>query len=165
MSIAAFYRNWLPFVITYGTFVEGDFVTVVTPPVFVKGNIQPFKSGTLLTLSEVGIAFKNYRTLYLRNLPPMPELPEGASTVKAYVWLEGNTIIGAPKGWYVVTSSKDYTLAGRAPKHYEMTALFSASDQPPDTGEPTPLPSLVDEFESIVSELHILTPIVLEVLT
>lgn len=45
-----------------------------------------------------------------------------------------------------------------------MTGLYSASDQPEGIGEPTPLPELVDEFEAIVSELHILTPLILEVL-
>lgn len=164
MSIAAFYRSWLPFVVSYGTYVEGSWVTVTSSPFFVKGNIQPFKSGTMLTLAEAGVAYKNNRTIYLRNLPVLPNLPPDAQAVKAYVWIDGNTVLGESKGWFVVTTSKDYTKAGRAVKHYEMTGLYSASDQPEGIGEPTPLPELVDEFEAIVSELHILTPLILEVL-
>ena len=163
MSIAAFYRSWLPFVVSYGTYVEGVFVTVTSAPFFVKGNIQPFKSGTMLTLEEAGIAYKNRRTIYLRNLPELPTLPPNAQAVKTYVWIDGNTVLGEAKGWFVVTTSKDYTKAGRAIKHYEMTGLYTATDQPRGIGEPTPLPELVDEFELIVSELHILTPFVLEV--
>lgn len=164
MSIAAFYRSWLPFVVSYGTYVEGEFTTVTSPPFFVKGNIQPFKSGAMLTLEEAGIAYKNNRTIYLRNLPELPTLPPDAQSVKTYVWIDGNTLIGEAKGWFVVTTSKDYTKAGRAIKHYEMTGLYSAKDQPQGIGEPTPLPGLVDEFELIVSELHILTPLLLEVI-
>lgn len=164
MSIAAFYRSWLPFVVSYGTYVAGEFVTVTSPPFFVKGNIQPFKSGTMLTLAEAGVAYKNNRTIYLRNLPVLPSIPADAQAVKAYVWIDGNTVLGESKGWFVVTTSKDYTKAGRAVKHYEMTGLYTATDQPEGIGEPTPLPELVDEFESIVSELHILTPILIEVL-
>lgn len=164
MSIAAFYRSWLPFVVSYGTYIEGVWTEVTSPPFFVKGNIQPFKSGAMLTLAEAGIAYKNNRTLYLRKLPELPTLPLDADAVKTYVWIDGNTLLGEAKGWFVVTTSKDYTKANRAVKHYEMTALYASDDQPDGVGEPTPLPELVDEFELIVNELHILTPLVLEVI-
>ena len=43
MSIAAFYRTWIPFVTTYTYLSEGSPVFVTTEPYFIKGNIQPFK--------------------------------------------------------------------------------------------------------------------------
>lgn len=169
MSIAAFYRNWVPFVTTYGYYVEGDFVTFTTDPFFVKGNIQPFKNGTLFTLEQYGTVYKNYRTLYLKDLPQFGNLPPQATQIKTYAYIEGNTQVGFTQGWYVITAAKDYTLAGRAPKHYEFDALYTATDQPgPEgnpLGKPIPFPTLVDNFEAVIRELHQLTPIVIEELT
>lgn len=169
MSIAAFYRSWVPFVTTYGYYSEGDFITVTTDPYFVKGNIQPFKQGTLFNLADYGSSYKNYRTLFLRKLPQYIDLPAGAQQVKTYAWISGNSQVGQQEGWYVVIASKDYTKAGRAPKHYEFDALYTATDQPgPEgspLGEPVPFPELVDRFEAVIRELHTLTPIVIEELT
>lgn len=169
MSIAAFYRTWIPFVTTYGMYVGGNFVTFTTSPYFVKGNIQPFKQGTMFTLADYGSSYKNYRTMFLRKLPIFEDLPEGAQQVKTYAWITGDTQIGQQQGWYVVIASKDYTKAGRAPKHYEFDALYTSTDQPgPEgspLGEPVPMPELVDAFEAVIRELHELTPIVIEELT
>lgn len=166
MSIAAFYRNWVPFVTTYGHYVAGDFVTVTTSPIFVKGNIQPFKQGTLFDLETYGSSYKNYRTLYLRHLPIYPDLPSDAQQVKTYAWITGNSQAGVQEGWYVIIVSKDYTQAGRAPKHYVFDCIYTTTDQPgPEgspLGEPVPMPELVDRFEAVIRELHELTPIVLE---
>lgn len=169
MSIAAFYRTWIPFVTTYGMYVDGSFVTFTTSPYFVKGNIQPFKQGTMFTLADYGSSYKNYRTMFLRKLPIFEDLPEGAQQVKTYAWIIGESQIGQVQGWYVVIASKDYTKAGRAPKHYEFDALYTSTDQPgPEgspLGEPVPMPELVDAFEAVIRELHELTPIVIEELT
>lgn len=169
MSIAAFYRNWVPFVTTYGYYVDGDFQEFLTEPFFVKGNIQPFKQGTLFSLADYGTSYKNYRTLYLRDLPAYGDLPPQATQVKTYAWIEGNSQVGQQRGWYVVIASKDYTKAGRAPKHFEFDALYTATDQPGGDvnplGEPVPMPDIVDAFEAVVRELHQLTPIVIEELT
>lgn len=169
MSIAAFYRNWVPFVTTYGYLVDGDFVTFTTEPYFVKGNIQPFKQGTMFTLADYGSSYKNYRTLYLRNTPKYQDLPPQADQVKTYAWISGDTQVGQQEGWYVIIASKDWTKAGRAPKHYEFDCLYTRTDQPgPEEsplGEPVPFPDLVDAFEAVIRELHTLTPIVIEELT
>ena len=172
MSIAAFYRTWIPFVTTYTYNSEGSPVFVTTEPYFIKGNIQPFKQGTMFTLADYGSSYKNYRTMFLRKLPILtrPEgLPPSAVAQKTYAWITGNTQIGQQQGWYVVIASKDYTKAGRAPKHYEFDALYTATDQPgPEgspLGEPVPMPELVDAFEAVIRELHELTPIVIEELT
>lgn len=161
MSIAAFYRNWVPFVTTYGRYVSGVFVTFTTKPYFVKGNIQPFKQGTLFNLADYGSSYKNYRTLYLRKLPIYADLPTDAAQVKTYAWISGDSQAGQQGGWYVVITSKDWTKAGRAPKHYEFDALYTASDQPKSEGsplgEPVPFPDLVDQFEAVIRELHQLT--------
>lgn len=162
MSIAAFYRNWVPFVTTYGHYVDGDFITVTTAPYFVKGNIQPFKQGTMFTLDQFSTSYKNYRTLFLRHAPVYPDLPSDAEQVKTYAYIEGKTQVGDANGWYVIIANKDYTKAGRAPKHYEYYGLYTTTDQPEGVGVPTPMPELVDSFEAVVRELHILTPIVIE---
>ena len=163
MSIAAFYRNWVPFVTTYGMYVDGRFVTFTTAPYFVKGNIQPFKQGTMFTLADYGSSYKNYRTLFLKNPPIYNDLPAGAEQVKTFAYIEGNTQVGSVNGWYTIIASKDYTTAGRAPKHFEYDCLFV----PTTPGEtpippPVPMPDLVDRFEAVIRELHELTPLVIE---
>lgn len=162
MSIAAFYRDWVPFVTSYGHYVDGDFVEVITDPYFVKGNIQPFKQGTMFTLDQFMTSYKNYRTLYLRHEPVYADLPSDAQQVKTYAYITGNTQVGDVNGWYVIIASKDYTKAGRAPKHYEYSALYTTTDQPAGVGEPTPMADLVDSFEAVIRELHELTPLVIE---
>lgn len=163
MSIAAFYRNWVPFVTTYGYYVDGDWVAFTTAPYFVKGNIQPFKQGTMFSLEQYGTSYKNYRTLFLRHAPLYNDLPPQAEQVQTFAYIEGNTQVGSVSGWYTIIASKDYTTAGRAPKHFEYDCLYT----PPTPGEtpippPVPMPELVDMFEAVIRELHILTPLVIE---
>lgn len=166
MSIAAFYRDWVPFVTSYGYYVDGRFETFVTQPYFVKGNIQPFKTGTMFSLSEFASSYKNYRTLYLRQPPVYADLPPQATQVQTFAYITGNTQVGEVQGWYLIIASKDYTRAGRAPKHYEYSALYSGGT-PGDDPIPPPvlMPDLVDAFEAVIRELHELTPIVIEELT
>ena len=166
MSIAAFYRNWVPFVTRYGYYSGGDFISVITQPYFIKGNIQPFKQGTMFTLDQFATSYKNYRTLYLRNAPDFPDLPPEATQVETFAYIEGNTQVGSAAGWYTVIASKDYTQAGRAPKHYQYDCLF-VTTTPGETPipPPVPMPDLVDAFEAVIRELHELTPIVIEELT
>lgn len=168
MSIAAFYRNWVPFVTTYSYYDDdtGENVIVTTEPYFVKGNIQPFKQGTMFSLAEYGTSYKNYRTLYLKKTPVYIDLPPDVSQLKTYAWVSGDSQVGQQQGWYVIIASKDFTKAGRAPKHYVFDCIYTATDQPgPEgspLGEPVPFPELVDSFEAVIRELHELTPLVIE---
>lgn len=161
MSIAAFYRNWLPFTKRYTYYDEGLAAQGFLPCVFVKGNVQPWKQGLITDLTQVGIIYKDYKTIYVKNEPvfDMSGLPAGAT-------LEENPIVFWDGKWFDVQGNQDWTTAGRAPKHYKYLAIrrtIGPGDDP--IPEPTPLPELVNAFELIVSELHQLTPIVIEGLT
>ena len=69
MSIAAFYRTYVPFVRTYSYYSEGNNVEVQTPPTWVKINLQPFKQGVQLDAAATGNIYKNWKTAYVRAIP------------------------------------------------------------------------------------------------
>ena len=158
MSIAAFYRNWLPFTQRYSYYKEGDPAVGFLPYVFVKGNVQPWKQGLVSDLTQVGIIYRDYKTIYVKNKPEfdLSGLPPDAV-------LEENPIVFWDGYWFNVQGNQDWTTAGRAPKHYKYLAIrrtIGPGDEP--IPEPTPIPELVSSFELIVSELNLLTPIVIE---
>lgn len=161
MSIAAFYRNWFPFTQRYTYFDEGDVVEGFLPFVYVKGNVQPWKQGLITDITEVGTVYKDYKTLYLKKEPvfDFSGVPVGAT-------LEENPIVYIDGNWFNVNGNQDWTTPGRAPKHHKYLCIrrtIGPGDNPLPT--PTPLPELVDSFERIVSELHQLTPIVIQGIT
>lgn len=161
MSIAALYRNWLPFTQRYTYFDGGESVEGFLPLVYIKGNVQPWKQGLLGSLTEVGTIYKDYKTLYIKKEPvfDFSGVPVGAT-------LDENPIVYWDGKWFNVQGNQDWTTAGRAPKHFKYLAIrrtVGPGDDPiPD---PTPLPELVEAFELVVSELHILTPIVINAIT
>jgi hypothetical protein len=161
MSIAAFYRNWFPFTQRYTYFDEGDLVEGFLPLVYVKGNIQPWKQGLIGTLTETGVIYKDYKSLYLKNFPVFDTsgVPVGAT-------LDENPVVYWDGKWFDVNGNQDWTSPGRAPKHHKLLCIrrpVGPGDDPiPD---PTPIPELVDAFELIVSELHQLTPLVIQGIT
>lgn len=158
MSIAAFYRNWFPFTQRYTYFDEGEAAEGFLPFVYVKGNEQPWKSGLISDLTEIGTIYKDYRTLYVKQAPTFDY-----SSVPVDAVLEENPIVYVGGSWFNVQGAQDWTKAGRAPKHYKYLCIrrtISPGEDP--IPEPIPLPELVDSFELIVSELHLLTPIVIE---
>ena len=69
MSIAAFYRNYVPFVQAYSYNQSGRPVEVQTPPTWVKVNVQPYKQGLQFDLTQTGIIFSNWKTVYARTIP------------------------------------------------------------------------------------------------
>lgn len=155
MSIPAFYRTWVPVVPRYTYNFEGDTVEVFGPTVYYKGNIQPWKSGLNLDITQVGIVFSDFLRFYSKQKVTF-ERPVGVPDSAALVWwfwFKGR--------WYNTQGEQDWSVAGRAPKHFQYLGKFNSGDQPA-VGEPTPFPELVDAFALIVSELHQLTPLVIQ---
>lgn len=159
MSIAAFYRTWVPVVPRYTYFQDGDSVEVFGPTVYFKGNIQPWKSGLNLDISQVGIVFSDFLRFYSKQkvtfVTPPEVNPDPGVTVAVvwWFWFKGR--------WYNTQGEQDWSVAGRAPKHFQYLGKFTSNDQP-EVGEPTPFPELVDAFALVVSELHQLTPLVIQ---
>ena len=155
MSIAAFYRTWVPVVPRYTYFSEGDDVTTYGPTVYFKGNIQPWKSGLNLDITQVGIVFSDFLRFYSKGKVTFVR-PVGVPADAALVWwfwFKGR--------WYNTQGEQDWSVAGRAPKHFQYLGKFASNDQPA-VGEPTPMPELVDAFALVVAELHNLTPLVIQ---
>lgn len=145
MSIAAFYRTYVPFVKTYGYFVDGRAVEVQTPPTWVKINLQPYKQGIQLDVTQSGNIYKNWKTAYARTIPvyDLSGIPSDAKMNGEYFHYKGQ--------WFAVTADQDWTTASRAPKHYKYLAIASTGITWP---EPVPLGTLVDEFEAAVREIQ-----------
>ena len=68
MSIAAFYRNYVPFVQAYSYNQSGRPVEVQTPPTWVKVNVQPYKQGLQFDLTQTGIISVSYTHLTLPTI-------------------------------------------------------------------------------------------------
>lgn len=158
MSIAAFYRTYVPFVQSYSYFSEGDPVEVQTPPTWIKVNIQPWKTGIVLDLETQGTIFKDWRAVYARTIPvyDMTGIPEGATLLGTYYYYGGQ--------WFTATATQDWTTPGRAPKHYKYQAIASTGQGAITWPEPIPLATLVEQFENVVWELQQVTPLIVEVL-
>ena len=156
MSIAAFYRTYVPFVRTYSYYDEGNNVEVQTPPTWVKINLQPFKQGVQLDPAATGNIYKNWKTAYVRAIPvyDLTGIPSNATMNGEYFYYNGQ--------WFAVTADQDWTTAGRAPKHYKYLAIAQTGQGAIQWPEPVPLGQLVENFEAVIRELHILTPLVIE---
>lgn len=156
MSIAAFYRTYVPFVRTYSYYSEGRNVDVETPPTWVKINLQPFKQGVQLDPAATGNIYKNWKTAYVRAIPvyDLTGIPSNATMNGEYFYFKGQ--------WFAVTADQDWTTAGRAPKHYKYLAIAQTGQGAIQWPEPTPLGQLVEDFEAVIRELQQLTPLVIE---
>lgn len=148
MSIAAFYRNYIPFVQQWSYFDFGETVTAQTPPTWVKSNIQPFKQGLMFNLTEVGTVYNDWKTIYTRVIPvfDLEGIPPTATLNGTYAYYNGR--------WYAVTATQDWTTPGRAPKHYKYLAVASTGQGAITWPEPVPLGTLVENFEAAVRELQ-----------
>jgi|SRR5690554_220890 len=158
MSIAAFYRTYIPFMEVHSYYEGGKPKFWLTPPTWVKSNLQPFKQGLMGSLTDVGTIYTDWKTLYVRT-PPEYDLsgkPSTAEYMRTVVYIGGR--------WFDVTATQDWTTAGRAPKHLKYIAVATTVPDGAEWPEPIPLASLVAEFESAVRELQQTTVIVNELI-
>lgn len=152
MSIAAFYRQWVPFISEYSLANNPDIKSEI---VWVKGNVQPFKKGQLLDYTEYGIIIKNYRTLYTRLEPKYSvPIPEGYRKTRDLFFHKGR--------WYATNSYEDFTTSSRAPKHLKWMGVALSDSAQEEYPQPIPFGELVSSFEEVVRELEQLTPLVLQ---
>lgn len=156
MSIAALYRNWIPFArgFTYFDPVTMDEVTEYVI-VHVKGNIQPFKAGLTIDLQEHITDFQDLRVVYTKN--DIKRLWDGVTIGQPS---EYDFFYDVEVGqWFRVEGIENWRRPGRNPKHHKYTGRYSNLTTQA-IGEPTPMPELVDKFEAVVAELHNLIPVI-----
>lgn len=148
MSIAAFYRTYIPFVQSRSFYQDGRPEEVQTPPTWVKVNVQPFKQGLVVDPTLAGTIYNDWKTIYTRNLPEfdLEGIPPNADLMGTYAYYDGR--------WYTVTATQDWTTPGRAPKHYKYLAIATTGVEAITWPEPVPLGTLVEDFEAAVRELQ-----------
>lgn len=154
MSIKQFYRTNVAFVELYTIYVDGEPVNTYTPPVWTKGNLQPFKQGTMVgTTAEYLTVFTDWKTLYVKNKPETDRtgVPPTAQFGGTYFYYDGQ--------WYSFTAEQNWTTAGRGVKHWKVLA-FTAKDIGDEILPPVPIADLVENFESVVSELNQSIPLI-----
>lgn len=158
MSIASFYRTHVPFMEIHSYYEGGKAQFWLTPPTWVKGNLQPFKQGLMGDLTDVGVIYTDWKTLFVRTTPvfDLTGLPEQALYTRTVIFIGGR--------WFEVTATQDWTTAGRAPKHYKYLAVATTAPEGTEWPEPVPLASLVAKFEAAVRELQQTTVIVNELI-
>lgn len=155
MSIAAFYRNWIPFARAF-TYFDPETMDEVTEYhiVHVKGNIQPFKGGLTIDIQQHITDMQAYRVVYtkksIRNLWDDITIGQPGEYAFFYDVEEGQ--------WFRVEGKENWKRPGRNPKHHKYTGRYSEQTTIA-IGEPTPMPELVDKFEAVVAELHNLIPV------
>lgn len=156
MSIAAFYRTWVPTVSRWVYYdQQGQAVETYTDFKYYKGNIQPFKKGFGVEDNNTGeLVFHEHLLLYTREevaFEPPPSLPPGITDAEMtfrWFYFDGK--------WYTIQGDENWSVSGRAPKHYKYSGKYQSGQGyvGGDVGDPVPLPELVSEFEAVVRELN-----------
>lgn len=157
MSIAAFYREWLPVKRKYTYFLSGKSEELYSEVIWFKCNVQNWKTGQLQDVTQIGTLIKDYRRLYMKTEPviPVPTPPVGATA-----FTESDTMIYLDGDWYFLNGAEDWSRAGRGVKHFRWN-IQRYTIQPTDP-EPLPMAQIVDDFALVVSELTQVTPLILE---
>lgn len=154
MSIAAMYRNWIPFARAF-SYYDPDTMDLVTEYhiVHVKGNIQPFKSGLTIDIQQHITDLQSYRVV--RTKKPITNLWDDVTIGEPG---EYDYFYDVEVGrWFRVEGIENWRRPGRNPKHHKYIGRYTEQITD-DIGEPTPMPELVDKFEAVVAELHNLIP-------
>lgn len=154
MSMKQFYRTNVAFVEMYTQWIDGRTVNSYTPPVWTKGNLQPFKQGTVTgTTTDFLTVFTDWKILYVKNKPEIDSsaIPPDATLGGTYFYYDGE--------WYAFTAQQNWTTAGRGVKHWKVLA-FNSKEIGEDIQDPVPIADLVENFESVVSELNQTIPLI-----
>lgn len=159
MSKIGFYREWLTFTLRYRYTEGGQQQTGHLPFVYVRGNVQPWKSGLSISVEEIGSFFTGYKVAYVKTVPvwDLDLLPPGAS-------ITGTPLFFHKGNWYETIGLQDWTTQAKNPKHTKYLAFRQTGSGAIVLPEPVPVAELVDAFERVVSKLHQITPTITEVL-
>lgn len=157
MSIKAFYRQHVAFIESYSYFVDGESVITTTPPVWSKGNLQPWKQGIVTNEVDAGVFFRDFRVLYVKRKPlfDLTGIPEIADKLASYFYVDGV--------WYLYQAEQDWSTQAQGVKHWKVLGVKNSSNENPFP-DPIPVADLVQRLENQVNELEQLTPILKEVL-
>lgn len=146
---------------------------VLSDNVFFYGNTQNWK-GVVTDIGEYFTLIRDYRLAFVpvEQIPKFtfptddPKLPAEYFDEFILDWYLYDFDVGK---WYRVETENPFVYSQRGLRHYEYN-IYSTTDLPNiitdrfDEGAPIPSPALVDSFENNVTELNIITPLVLDYL-
>lgn len=157
MSIKAFYRQHVAFMESYSHYKDGEPVTTSTPPVWGKGNLQPWKQGIVTETVDAGVFFRDFKVLYVKHKPlfDLTGIPEKSTKLASYFYVDGV--------WYLYKAEQDWSTQAQGVKHWKVLGVKNSSNTNPFP-DPIPVADLVQRLENQVNELEQLTPILREVL-
>ncbi len=124
MGIKAFYRTPVAYVVTYGAYVNGIW-TEDSEYVWTTCNVQPCKEGLVLNISDIGKYYSGHKKFYFKSKPEVT-LPDGAEEDAVYIYYNNE--------FYQVQGNQDWSVSGRAPKHFKFMGIVA--DPQPDIEEP-----------------------------
>ena len=151
MSRKALYRQHVAFVVIGAVWQDGESVPTMSNVVWTKGNLQPYKQGVIVVTTEAGDRYKDWRTLYVKDLPKLVgDGDEYAAEATTY-FVYNNT-------WYKVISKQDWSNQARGVKHYEITAI--KTPKPDGVTLPEPIGKITQNFEIAIEELKQATKLI-----
>ena len=148
MAISGLYRDWIPF---YSTNGGSGGTWDVSGPIWVKGNVQPYKQETTVYDTASGIitiSSESYRQAWTRQ-DPFPDETIGDGRTY-YFWDMHNNVL------YRVNGEQDWRYSGRNPKNIQWIGTTDNENGVIPITLPIPDAKLVDEFESVTRRLAIL---------
>ena len=146
MSKKALYRNHVALVNVTSGWVDGEPTSELNQVVWTKGNIQPFKLGLSITDTDAGVRFKDWRTLYLKDMPL------AAGSFQSISYFVYNNV------WYRIESEQDWSIQARGVKHYKIIGQMTA--KPDGITTPVPLGKITQDFENAINELSQATKLI-----
>ena len=151
MSRKALYREHVAFVVIGTSWQDGESVPTMSNVVWTKGNLQPYKQGITVATTEAGDRYKDWRTLYVKDLPKV--VGEGGEYS-----VESTTYFVYNNAWYKVISKQDWSNQARGVKHYKITAI--KTPKPDGVTLPEPVGKLTQNFEIAIEELKQATKLI-----
>ena len=151
MSRKALYRQHVAFVVIGASWQDGESVPTMSNVVWTKGNLQPYKQGITVVTTEAGDRYKDWRTLYVKDLPKL--VGEGGE-----YFVEPTTYFVYNNTWYKVISKQDWSNQARGVKHYEITAI--KTPKPDGVTLPKPIGKTTQNFEIAIEELKQATKLI-----
>lgn len=118
----------------------------VTKTLWSKGSVQPYKRGVVLEFTDAGFRYKDWITLYVKEVPPAP--------------VDGNTLryFTDDGKWYRFESVEDWTTQSRGVKYYKITA--QKVDKPSGVLNVQPIGEITTNFEIVINELNQATKLI-----
>lgn len=139
MSKKGLFRTHVALVTVVSEWVDGEPVLVANT-VWTKGNLQPYKQGISIELTEAGYRYNDWRILYLKDMPVFSV--EDAPQLSYFVVNEE---------WYLIQSKQNWTTQAKGAKHYKL--IGQKTPKPDFVNMTMTIGELAQDFENAINEL------------